>query len=348
MNKKIGRNDSCPCGSGKKYKYCCLGKRNPKDNDEQTTLILSKYNSAKHNSKIEYCTCSQLGNCSKDIIRAHSIQDKKLQSLMEEGKVISFNSKKNPYRLDEIWGHKEASTFYGFCGYHDKKIFQPIEDCDFVASKEQIFLYTYRAFAYGFYTLKKDTLFQHEFDSNSYLFTSGLCDSFELNKDIDALNNAIKNTNYEIVTSIIRVFPFAINFAASGMERPERDLQGRCLPDIDLDDDRLPGFIIYNVFSENDKTYVIISWLKFYNELYAPIKAQLESLTDLEFEYYISQTIPMITDNIYIKPSAWNTLSEHQKEKIHQLSNDMSKEHLDKYKNPQKRLLNPGFNLFEM
>ena len=21
--KKIGRNDSCPCGSGKKYKFCC-------------------------------------------------------------------------------------------------------------------------------------------------------------------------------------------------------------------------------------------------------------------------------------------------------------------------------------
>lgn len=26
---KVGRNDPCPCGSGKKYKYCCLNK--PKD-----------------------------------------------------------------------------------------------------------------------------------------------------------------------------------------------------------------------------------------------------------------------------------------------------------------------------
>jgi preprotein translocase subunit SecA len=23
--KKVGRNDPCPCGSGKKYKYCCGG-----------------------------------------------------------------------------------------------------------------------------------------------------------------------------------------------------------------------------------------------------------------------------------------------------------------------------------
>jgi len=23
MSRKIGRNDPCPCGSGKKYKHCC-------------------------------------------------------------------------------------------------------------------------------------------------------------------------------------------------------------------------------------------------------------------------------------------------------------------------------------
>ncbi len=27
VGKKIGRNDPCPCGSGKKYKHCCLNKR---------------------------------------------------------------------------------------------------------------------------------------------------------------------------------------------------------------------------------------------------------------------------------------------------------------------------------
>lgn len=26
MSEKAGRNDPCPCGSGKKYKQCCLGK----------------------------------------------------------------------------------------------------------------------------------------------------------------------------------------------------------------------------------------------------------------------------------------------------------------------------------
>lgn len=29
MDQKIGRNDPCPCGSGKKYKQCCLNKKAP-------------------------------------------------------------------------------------------------------------------------------------------------------------------------------------------------------------------------------------------------------------------------------------------------------------------------------
>lgn len=29
MIEKVGRNDPCPCGSGKKYKQCCLAKKAP-------------------------------------------------------------------------------------------------------------------------------------------------------------------------------------------------------------------------------------------------------------------------------------------------------------------------------
>ena len=36
--KKIGRNDPCPCGSGKKYKKCCLNKSASKGNFVYTDL----------------------------------------------------------------------------------------------------------------------------------------------------------------------------------------------------------------------------------------------------------------------------------------------------------------------
>ena len=35
---KVGRNDPCPCGSGKKYKNCCLGK--PKNHDGAFSAVV--------------------------------------------------------------------------------------------------------------------------------------------------------------------------------------------------------------------------------------------------------------------------------------------------------------------
>lgn len=38
ISQKTGRNDPCPCGSGKKYKKCCLGKdtlSNPEDSSDR-------------------------------------------------------------------------------------------------------------------------------------------------------------------------------------------------------------------------------------------------------------------------------------------------------------------------
>ena len=35
---KTGRNDPCPCGSGKKYKHCCYEKDSAKHETEVTTV----------------------------------------------------------------------------------------------------------------------------------------------------------------------------------------------------------------------------------------------------------------------------------------------------------------------
>lgn len=45
MTEKVGRNDPCPCGSGKKYKSCCLAKeqqkRHPLGGRKFTAKVLS-------------------------------------------------------------------------------------------------------------------------------------------------------------------------------------------------------------------------------------------------------------------------------------------------------------------
>lgn len=45
MVKKVGRNDPCPCGSGLKYKKCCLGKKkNQYQNQSVKEIYAQKYN----------------------------------------------------------------------------------------------------------------------------------------------------------------------------------------------------------------------------------------------------------------------------------------------------------------
>jgi methionyl aminopeptidase len=51
---KIGRNDPCPCGSGKKYKKCCMGKENSAKNADVKEDYVKKYNiKLKEKSDVE-------------------------------------------------------------------------------------------------------------------------------------------------------------------------------------------------------------------------------------------------------------------------------------------------------
>jgi methionyl aminopeptidase len=51
---KVGRNDPCPCGSGKKYKKCCMGKEDLAKNTDVKEDYLKKYNiKLKEKSDIE-------------------------------------------------------------------------------------------------------------------------------------------------------------------------------------------------------------------------------------------------------------------------------------------------------
>jgi hypothetical protein len=59
MNERIRRNDPCPCGSGKKYKKCCLGK-DDLSNDEEDSI--SCYQCKKSILKPELCARFRAGD----------------------------------------------------------------------------------------------------------------------------------------------------------------------------------------------------------------------------------------------------------------------------------------------
>ncbi|GAH17669.1 unnamed protein product, partial [marine sediment metagenome] len=95
------------------------------------------------------CVFPDKSNCSKKPIKAHSIQKNKiLKHISINGKVISGDIQKTLFTQEfEEVGINSASTFFGFCNYHDTSIFSEIENQDYIESQEQNFLYAYRACA---------------------------------------------------------------------------------------------------------------------------------------------------------------------------------------------------------
>ena len=52
---KIGRNDPCPCGSGKKYKKCCIGKITSQTSDPLDAKMQKGYSLLEKNQQEEGC-----------------------------------------------------------------------------------------------------------------------------------------------------------------------------------------------------------------------------------------------------------------------------------------------------
>ena len=49
MKQKIGRNDPCPCGSGKKYKHCCMDRTDQHDEESPTQKVMEEIREALEN-----------------------------------------------------------------------------------------------------------------------------------------------------------------------------------------------------------------------------------------------------------------------------------------------------------
>ena len=91
-------------------------------------------------------------NCTQSFGKAHSVQRSKLKQIQQNGKVhrIGSDPMTGMPRIDTV-GIRQASTFYGFCNYHDNRLFAPIEKTSLTLNKESALLLTYRAMSIHMY-----------------------------------------------------------------------------------------------------------------------------------------------------------------------------------------------------
>ncbi|EAH3791770.1 SEC-C domain-containing protein [Listeria monocytogenes] len=357
---KVGRNELCPCGSGKKIKKCHLN-INETTNENDIDSFVKSYKKLNKERRIRQCLYPDHSRCSDKIIRAHSIQNSRIiQRISDNGNVYMNKAKSNnPFAVFTKWGRKEATTFTGFCSFHDKVVFQPIEDRDFDKSAEQIFLHTYRCLVanmhdkqeYIKYGKSATETFSLTSDSSIGLWSGGnkkAVKDFIREKEI--LDKALMCNTFDVLDSIVWEFDSVIQFAGSAFVAPTKDLKNKKIQDL-INDNAIYHLFI-TIFPENNKSYCIISWLKDSQIILGELIEQIKSINEKDQKNYLNIILVKNSDNLVFSPNLIESMSEAEEanftffsqgafflEALFESGEDLSNETIN--------ISSPGFDLFK-
>ncbi|MCP3923364.1 MAG: hypothetical protein GY714_12340 [Desulfobacterales bacterium] len=335
--KKIGRNEPCWCGSGVKYKKCHLNRENQEPvKPWKAQADLKKAFSAK------YCIVpKELKNkCNSKIIKAHTVsKSQNLKKIAIDSHVYAFipsfeNLTKNNGKLKpELVGINKASTFSGFCKYHDKNLFSPLEDKPFENTKEQCFLLAYRAQAREVFlkiSHSKSTDLLKNSDKGTDSLTQEVIQRIAANSKsgteagkrdsqyhLDQMNSILLSCDFRNVKTYTIYFKKTPSIMCSTGIFPECDFNGEKL--IDLADLTLtPDLLTASIIATESGGAVVFCWIDnenskkhceaFINSLRAIPKDQITNRLILFFFEF--------TENIYLNPLWWNSLDEEIKNEL--------------------------------
>ncbi|OSB09716.1 hypothetical protein B2H97_10490 [Paraclostridium bifermentans] len=318
---KIGRNTACNCGSGRKYKKCCMNKP---EEQKIAEAILKSNKTLSRDARIKQCLHPRKDECSEKIIKAHAIQNNRiLNKLSQNGCVVTMDGLSNLiFQGAQKKGRKIATTFTGFCSYHDKILFQEIEDREFNKSQKQIFLWAYRTLSWHYH--KK----QEQINANNIFFDNMINQGYEpsLNKEHQELHKGFKmaendnnqekelfdlyllNSKYDEISYCIWEIPYEVSFAVSMMHGLEYDIKGMRINNYTSKD--YIKNIYLNIFPGESKSYCIWSWLKTNDKAYDVFSKQFMKLDIKDKENYLNNNLPLWSDSVIISPRLWNRWGE--------------------------------------
>lgn len=336
----LGRNDPCWCGSGKKYKKCHL------DREEQKRITIQEAIQEQSKAKEKFCLHPEasLNVCNK-IVKAHSIQRANiLERIARNQHVYGFSAEfgelKKRGRLEpKLIGINDASTFTGFCNYHDTETFKNIETNKIEITNEHVFLLAYRALCKEIYakkfqlnmtplmkqgdkglSLQDQIAFQRFAETHSGAVQAGLNDLFESKKIYDSylLSKYFNDISYYIIE--IGTIP---DIVVSGQIHVEMDFNGNVLHtpaeivDFSKKLDRITfsivtrdstGIIIFSCFNNEKKSIDFLKSIDSINDFELP-----NTILRFAFEYF---------ENIFISPDWWDNLLENHRAAIIKRMND--------------------------
>lgn len=330
---KFKRNDPCWCGSGKKYKNCHYRR-------ESDSPVLFSDLLATH-KKIwtkEYCLHPQQNSCSGNIVRAHTIQKRgSLERISRNGHVYTFKTdlakilKTGKPELNLI-GITKASTFTGFCSYHDNEVFKSIESGILTINEETCFLLGYRVLCHEIFlksafreqllytknnldkgkSLSRQFQIQDIADSSLAGVESGLNDLMHAKVKYDGklIKNQFSDVRYYAI-----LFEGTPNFVCGGFTQPVYDFEGNQLQEL-ADLSAILEQLAFSIVTTNKGGVIIYSWV----DKNLSASRLINSLKNLSPEKQVNASARFAFDNfenIYISPEWWDALEPQVQQRIY-------------------------------
>lgn len=329
-------NAPCWCGSGIKFKKC------HRDRELQTPVpVWEVEKDTTRALKPAKCVVptSMHSECGDRIINAHTIsKSANLKKLAADGHVYGFKPSiqtliKNKGMLHpEKIGVNKASTFTGFCGYHDKSIFDEIEDQPMVFSDSQCFKLAYRTIGREHYLKTNMNALEPIFrlgdrgmSSVGQFAVQGLADDFfegvslGSNDSIfhkDLYDEILLSKDYSSVQKCVLYFERTPSVMSSGGIFPEFDFQGNVLQSL-LPGNHRVGAICFNVVATEVGGAVVFTWLNIPQNVVciafveSLLRISSSRMTDALIRFFFEYS-----ENTFMAPTWWDALPEKNKKAL--------------------------------
>jgi len=337
---KLGRNEPCWCGSGKKYKHCHMRRA-----EQSPVSIYDGIKRLRKSFTKKYCLCPEIlkNECSRKIVRAHTVPKQgSLRKIAKNGSVyhihpdpvatIKYGKKFEP----SLIGISRATTFTGFCGYHDQTLFSPIENDKFNNTQEHCFLLFYRALCFELFQKRsfkwlidnmrdfdsgkseEDQMMIQEFISDLDL---GICTGLrDLEKEKSILDNLLMNKEYDNIKYYILYFEKPLDIMCCGNVYPEVDFNGNQLIDLSEVNIEYNSFSISS-FSSDENGIVAIVWLEDNENIIEKFIGTLHKQKNDVISHSILRFMFEFVGNIILNPTWWDELDSSIKSNLIQRAN---------------------------
>lgn len=227
----------------------------------------------------------------------------------------------------------KATTFYGFCEYHDSVLFQDIELKEYDNQVKQNFLFAYRALAQEYHKKERviTSLQNCVKDNPSILVSPIVVENYRMmdlaRKDVgellDIFNTSYMNQSFDILHNYVYKFEHQYQFAVTTLYVPASTITGEKLVDIYCKKkDRLPS-VFLTVIPAKGNSYLIISCLQVDYKKIRKYFDDIEALSENELKKFLNWTLPTYSENIVFNPKLWNAWDEKGKKQYESIISGM-------------------------